>query len=271
MTDSLSQTQTSKESAIKSTENGRSSGGTSYTNVEGLLLRESDVRDAAKMSDAQLVKRVKQGFQKIHDELPWIIELRKRFANRPRGKANIAGCKTWIQFCDKVLSRTPRQIQRVLQEAECDVSSHSSDAAPDKLVANVKLNVRTKKVTYSSVAYHPAETAKPVSQDITPLVLVDAPNPEPSPRPDTMMAVYRRHPVKIPYEGWVPGETAASGAVTRAATWLSRALHAFEKDIASLDVDPEALRERMGSDQLEILRSCHEWMETILRAEKRRE
>jgi hypothetical protein len=50
--------------------------------------------DPSWMTDSALVDRVKIGFQKIKEELPYIIELRARFARLPRGHANIAGYKT---------------------------------------------------------------------------------------------------------------------------------------------------------------------------------
>jgi hypothetical protein len=73
-------------------------------------------RAAKKMSSPALVSRVKKDFGKIKSALPYIKELRDRFAALPRGKANIAGCKTWAEFCEKRLHRTDRTIRRVLAE-----------------------------------------------------------------------------------------------------------------------------------------------------------
>jgi hypothetical protein len=162
----------------------RSSGGTAYTNVEGLLLRETDVRAAAKMTDSELVHRVKQGFQKIHDELPWIVELRKRFANRPRGKANISGCKTWIEFCTTVLNRSPRTIQRLLSEPdECDKTSHS-EAGPANRIANVT----PKQMGGSERKAQPGETHAPEKVNRATLNTAEkqvhaAGKPAPAPKP----------------------------------------------------------------------------------------
>ena len=69
------------------------------------------------MSNAALVERVKTGFQKIKNELPYIVELRHRFYVLPRGKAGIDGCQTWTEFCEHRLHRSDRQVRRVLAEA----------------------------------------------------------------------------------------------------------------------------------------------------------
>jgi len=66
------------------------------------------------MTNDELVVRVKFGFQKMAEHIPWIRELRARFARLPRGNANIDGCKTWKEFCEKVLHRTDRRIRQVV-------------------------------------------------------------------------------------------------------------------------------------------------------------
>ena len=83
------------------------------TNEHEQMIRS---QSAKKMTDKALVSRVKRGFQKIKAELPDILELRERFAAMPRGRANIDGCKTWTEFCEKRLHRTYRQICKVLAE-----------------------------------------------------------------------------------------------------------------------------------------------------------
>lgn len=66
------------------------------------------------MTNEELVVRVRAGFQKIAAEIPYIVELRARFARLTRGKANIGGCRTWKEFCEKILKRTDRRIRQVV-------------------------------------------------------------------------------------------------------------------------------------------------------------
>lgn len=69
---------------------------------------------ASGMTNEELLARVKCAFQKIAAELPYIVELRSRFARLTRGNANIGGCKTWKEFCIKHLHRTDRRIRQVV-------------------------------------------------------------------------------------------------------------------------------------------------------------
>jgi hypothetical protein len=68
----------------------------------------------AGMTNDELVARVKAGFRKIAEEIPYILELRTRFGRLKRGHANIGGCNTWKEFCEKHLHRTDRRIRQVV-------------------------------------------------------------------------------------------------------------------------------------------------------------
>ena len=67
------------------------------------------------LTTEQLVEIAIGTFQRIQDSMPYIIELRKRFKQAPRGNANIAGCDTWEQFCEKHLHRTASALRKALQ------------------------------------------------------------------------------------------------------------------------------------------------------------
>lgn len=54
-------------------------------------------------------------FHKLRPFLPYLQELRKRFAAAPRGRADIDGCNTWEDFCDKRLQRTPDAVRKLFQ------------------------------------------------------------------------------------------------------------------------------------------------------------
>lgn len=66
------------------------------------------------MTTEELVQRVTLGFRKISAEIPYILELRARFGRLPRGRANIASCSTWKEFCVKVLHRSDSRIRQVI-------------------------------------------------------------------------------------------------------------------------------------------------------------
>ncbi len=68
------------------------------------------------LTTEQLVEVATGAFQRLQDSMPFIIELRKRFNAAPRGKANISGCNTWEQFCEKHLHRTASALRKALQE-----------------------------------------------------------------------------------------------------------------------------------------------------------
>ncbi len=68
------------------------------------------------MSTEELAHFVADAFAKMKTALPYIIELRSRFAELPRGKANIMGCRTWTEFCNEVLHRTDSAIRKAIAE-----------------------------------------------------------------------------------------------------------------------------------------------------------
>src|SRR5260221_357270 len=55
------------------------------------------------MSDEALAALVRDGLKKFAKIVPYVRELRNRFGALPRGHANIMGCKTWSEFCERVL------------------------------------------------------------------------------------------------------------------------------------------------------------------------
>jgi hypothetical protein len=67
-----------------------------------------------KMDNETLAAFVVDGVEKIRNLIPYLRELKERFARAPRGKANIAGCPTWQDFCERKLHRTPEAIRQAL-------------------------------------------------------------------------------------------------------------------------------------------------------------
>jgi hypothetical protein len=95
------------------------------------------------LTDKQLVARVKSGFQKIREQLPYILELRRRFAELPRRKANIDGCHSWREFCERRLNRTYQQIYNVLAEAQAETITVTVKESPAAHHPEQKVLVRT--------------------------------------------------------------------------------------------------------------------------------
>ena len=76
--------------------------------------RELSTRSMDSVGDEPLAALVLDSMRKFRETIPAIIELRKRFSNRPRGHAGIAGCATWTEFCTKKLGRTIRAVQKAI-------------------------------------------------------------------------------------------------------------------------------------------------------------
>jgi hypothetical protein len=68
----------------------------------------------ASLDNEQLATLVIDGIVQFRKLLPFVKELRARFAALPRGHANIAGCKTWTEFCHKRLDRTDAAVRKAL-------------------------------------------------------------------------------------------------------------------------------------------------------------
>jgi hypothetical protein len=85
--------------------------------------------DLSKVSDAELADYVIGAFRTIREALPYIRELRQRFAQLPRGHAGIAGCASWKGFCEDRLHRTPSAIRKALA-GERNVTEPKAPTAP---------------------------------------------------------------------------------------------------------------------------------------------
>jgi len=69
------------------------------------------------LADDDLARLVVSAFVKIAQALPYIQELRERFRAKPRGQADILGCRTWTEFCEKRLNRTDRTVRHAILKA----------------------------------------------------------------------------------------------------------------------------------------------------------
>jgi hypothetical protein len=93
---------------------------------------EGEVSSPSSLSTDQLVSAVVSSFSKIRDAMPYVFELRKRFADAPRGAANIAGCQTWKEFCQKHLHRTPRAVQLAFHDMQAIACEHCGEMVESK-------------------------------------------------------------------------------------------------------------------------------------------
>lgn len=96
-------------------------------NFTGLTI-EAELCSA--MSNERLAEFVQDTFVKIQSALPYIIELRRRFSELPRGKANILGCQTWAEFCEQRLHRTDRAVRKAIAAEKVKVPASTPAPRP---------------------------------------------------------------------------------------------------------------------------------------------
>jgi hypothetical protein len=89
---------------------------------------------------AQIVVRVTAGcFAKIRSAAPYIQELHARFKRHKRGHANIAGCKTWKEFCETRLARCDRAVRFLLEEQKAESNPKRKKPTKPDLLAMLSM------------------------------------------------------------------------------------------------------------------------------------
>ena len=73
--------------------------------------------DLSAASNDELADYVIGAFSTIREALPYIAELRNRFAALQRGRADIKGCATWTEFCETHLHRTGSAVRKALAKS----------------------------------------------------------------------------------------------------------------------------------------------------------
>jgi hypothetical protein len=213
----------------------------------------SSSRAAKKMTDKQLVARVKSGFKKIKAELPYILELKNRFAALPRGSANICGCKTWKTFCIEHLHRTPRAVAYALAEENETVAVVIDRPAEDRTIAKPPRVVVTTenykvplpRVVVTNETYKPSlPEPREQSDSVTRLGVKVAPKPT---------AVNDAQP---------PMDAETEGYNRVAYNWLKSFLLHFESDAIAL-ATPEEVFSKLTRDELAIWPNCINWLEEV--------
>jgi len=105
---------------------------------EDVSERVLSTRSMDAIGDEPLAALVIDGMQKFRQTIPAIIELRKRFSNRLRGNAGIAGCSTWTEFCTKKLGRTIRAVQKAIAISTSEKEVDSQGSWVEKEAAKLK-------------------------------------------------------------------------------------------------------------------------------------
>ena len=89
---------------------------------------------------AQIVVRVTAGcFAKIRSAAPYIQELHARFKRHKRGHANIAGCKSWKEFCETRLARSDRAVRFLLEEQKAEPNRGRTKPTKPELLAMLSM------------------------------------------------------------------------------------------------------------------------------------
>jgi hypothetical protein len=186
----------------------------------------SALKAANKMTNKQLVSRVKSGFKKIREEAPYIIVLHIRFMALPRGSQNIDGCKTWGTFCSLKLHRSDRAIRYMLAQAlgkGCTDPLREPSAAPQLAV-----------VPDAAPAPATAEPTTTADQTVT----QSAPeSTEQSAAPEVTTAEPCKH-----------------------TKWFLHVLHNFAP---VADLDPAAIRAELSVREREQLQVMREWLDRL--------
>jgi hypothetical protein len=95
------------------------------------------------MADENLASFVQDSLVRFSKVIPYVIELRNRFGALPRGKANISGCVTWTEFCQKVLHRTDRAVRKAIAAAVApDIEPEADDIEYDGELVIAKTNTK---------------------------------------------------------------------------------------------------------------------------------
>jgi hypothetical protein len=112
------------------------------TNQKALVpTKEGSEAELSSASNEQLAEIVISGCVQFKKILPYVAELRERFAALPRGNANIAGCKTWTEFCEKKLDRTDRAVRKALRPPS------SAKVAPRPAVPSDPAEIEAERLT----------------------------------------------------------------------------------------------------------------------------
>jgi hypothetical protein len=214
---------------------------------------------------------------------PYYLNLRERFAAKKSKSATINGCRTWDEYCTKVLERTRRAVNYFL------VGGNPGTHHPPQVQTGAP-EPGGKPFPTQTVA---VEVIDEKRQPQTIAVQLIEPKPSPPTRIVVQSRLVTRNIVGVGYrepsaDDDPPGEEPPLDAKEHAASamrltsavaksrrhiveslareakkWLCGRLEEFEASGYSV-VDPEEIN--LAPPDIEILMNCKDWMERILRA-----
>lgn len=227
---------------------------------------ESALPSPEKMSDDALGKFVSHHLTQLaafaETLKPYYLELRERFAKKKSKSETISGCHTWAEYCDKTLDRTKRAVNYFLAGGN-PVSKRSAQLPGGKSfpTQQVYVNVIEEKKPPISVAVNVEPS--PISETRVFAAAPEEPAPEPSlakiaagifdPKLESSKPVKRRSRM------FIGADEAYALQMT------TEFLTVFEQNNFGA-IEPEEIGERLTEGQIEIMTTCKEWMDKILRA-----
>jgi hypothetical protein len=217
----------------------------------------STVPPPEKMNDEALADFVSTSLSKLaafsEKVKPYYLDLRKRFHEKPKGK-KIYGCRTWDEYCTKVLERTRRAVNYFLAGGNPDSKAGArSVKVLRKTTGNVYLALSQLQPTTKLGQMGNAFPTRP------PVVA----SPEPSRK-----ALPTEGPIR-PHEPDGEIVDQAFHEVRKLIGGLRLFLSCFEsvnKSLGWAAVEPEKIRERLEQSEVKTLVNFKDWTERILRA-----
>jgi hypothetical protein len=100
----------------------------------------NDLPEPSELTTDQLADVVIEGFKKLARYIPYLIALKKKFADGPRDENNhlktpIKDCYTWTEFCTNCLDRTRQAIDTAIREPEAEPVALTWETKPVELAA----------------------------------------------------------------------------------------------------------------------------------------
>lgn len=137
--------------------------------VEDASERAVSSRSMDSIADEPLAALVIDGVRKFREIMPAIFELRKRFSERPRGHAGIAGCATWTEFCTRKLGRSIRAVQLALTQPKAPKTDEekADRVARKELKARIDLDA-TRQLAARKESYRESKTLVTGVNEVTP-------------------------------------------------------------------------------------------------------
>jgi hypothetical protein len=91
--------------------------------AESILERERLAKKVQKLA-IEAFRGYEHSLKKLTELRPFITKLRELFMRLKHGE-KIAGCRTWTEFCARVLHRTDRRLRQILKGANPASEKHS--------------------------------------------------------------------------------------------------------------------------------------------------